>query len=389
MLAEHGHPLHRSSRPTRPAACAGSAPRIWQDVGGGRIDPTTAYRVNLPSAGGTSTVFFYDGPISRAVAFEHLLMRGEYLADRLTRRFQRRAPLAAARPHRHRRRDLRPPPPQRRHGAGLRAAPHRSQQPRAAHQLRRVPGKPPAHARGGDLREQRLELRARRRALAQRLRLQLAARHPGWNQAGARRCAPRSTGSATRSPRSTTSTRRKYLRDPWEARDDYIAVILDRSPESIDRFFAEHARRELTPDERDHRAQAARDAAPRHAHVHELRLVLRRALRHRNRAGDPVRRARRPARPGSVRTPASSRASSNCSSRRAATSRSTRTAAASTRSSSGPPCSTCTRWARTTPSAPCSRTTASAAASSATTSSARTTGRSPPARRASCSAKPR
>ncbi len=54
----------------------------WDDVSGGRIDPTMPYRLNLPT-GRTIDLFFYDGPISRAVAFEGLLSRGETFAQRL------------------------------------------------------------------------------------------------------------------------------------------------------------------------------------------------------------------------------------------------------------------------------------------------------------------
>jgi len=54
----------------------------WQDVGGGKIDPTAPYLLRLPS-GRTFTLFFYDGPISRAVAFEGLLNQGEVFAHRL------------------------------------------------------------------------------------------------------------------------------------------------------------------------------------------------------------------------------------------------------------------------------------------------------------------
>src|SRR5207237_157259 len=54
----------------------------WQDCSGGRIDPTTAYLQKLPS-GRSINLFFYDGPISRAVAFERLLMKGENLVNRL------------------------------------------------------------------------------------------------------------------------------------------------------------------------------------------------------------------------------------------------------------------------------------------------------------------
>jgi len=38
----------------------------------------------------------------------------------------------------------------------------------------------------------------------------------------------------------------ELLRDPWTARNDYIFVILDGSPKSIERFFVSHACRELS-----------------------------------------------------------------------------------------------------------------------------------------------
>src|SRR5262249_14729960 len=42
----------------------------------------------------------------------------------------------------------------------------------------------------------------------------------------------------------------RLLRDPWAARDAYIDVVLDRSPESVARFFDQQAARSLTDDER-------------------------------------------------------------------------------------------------------------------------------------------
>jgi hypothetical protein len=54
----------------------------WHDVSGGRVDPTMPYLLRLPS-GRRLTLFFYDGPISRAVAFEGLLTQGELFAHRL------------------------------------------------------------------------------------------------------------------------------------------------------------------------------------------------------------------------------------------------------------------------------------------------------------------
>jgi alpha-amylase/alpha-mannosidase (GH57 family) len=56
--------------------------RNWKDVSGDRIDPSRAYQVRLPSKK-TIAVFFYDGPISQAVAFEGLLGDGKRFAERL------------------------------------------------------------------------------------------------------------------------------------------------------------------------------------------------------------------------------------------------------------------------------------------------------------------
>jgi alpha-amylase/alpha-mannosidase (GH57 family) len=54
----------------------------WKDVSGSRIDPSRPYVCRLPS-GKSITIFFYDGPISQAVAFEKLLSNGEQFAARL------------------------------------------------------------------------------------------------------------------------------------------------------------------------------------------------------------------------------------------------------------------------------------------------------------------
>src|ERR1700747_3424439 len=54
----------------------------WKDVSGGKIDPSRAYLCKLPS-GQSIVLFFFDGPISHAVAFENILMRGEDFAQRI------------------------------------------------------------------------------------------------------------------------------------------------------------------------------------------------------------------------------------------------------------------------------------------------------------------
>jgi alpha-amylase/alpha-mannosidase (GH57 family) len=58
----------------------------WSDVSGGRIDPRKPYLCRLPS-GKTIHLFFYDGPVSRDIAFGKLLESGEHLASRLMRIF--------------------------------------------------------------------------------------------------------------------------------------------------------------------------------------------------------------------------------------------------------------------------------------------------------------
>ena len=58
----------------------------WQDVGGARVDPSMPYLVKLKS-GRSIAVFFYDAPVAQAIAFEKLLASGERLANRLTAAF--------------------------------------------------------------------------------------------------------------------------------------------------------------------------------------------------------------------------------------------------------------------------------------------------------------
>ncbi len=59
--------------------------KAWTGVSGGRIDPTRAYRAATPS--GPIALFFYDGPVSQAVAFEGLLDNGVHFAERLVGAF--------------------------------------------------------------------------------------------------------------------------------------------------------------------------------------------------------------------------------------------------------------------------------------------------------------
>ena len=64
------------------AAAVEGINRSWSDVDGGRIDTRVPYRINLGD-GRSVVVFFYDGPLSREIAFDGLLEDGKALAHRL------------------------------------------------------------------------------------------------------------------------------------------------------------------------------------------------------------------------------------------------------------------------------------------------------------------
>lgn len=87
LMAQHGiqFTILAPSQAARFRPIGGSG-GDWQDVTGARIDPSRVYRCALPS-GRSIDLFFYDGPVSRAVAFERLLDSGERFAHRLASSF--------------------------------------------------------------------------------------------------------------------------------------------------------------------------------------------------------------------------------------------------------------------------------------------------------------
>ena len=303
VLAEHGHPLHHPGAPTRPRRVRSDRrARDWT----GRAAAARSTRpwpicCGCPRAGrspSSSTMARSPGPCLRRAARQ----AASISPSACWAPFPTTRALAAARPHRHRRRDLRPPPPLRRHGAGLRAA--LTSRPRSSAQLTNygeyLEQHPPTHE-VEIVENTLLELRPRQSSAGAATAAATPAASPAGTRTGARRCARRSTGCATAWPPLTSEAGGDLLKDPWAARDDYIDVILDRSPENVERFLARPRRaRARRRAETCRAAQAARAAAPRHAHVHQLRLVLRRALGHRDRAGDSVCRARRAARRGAA-----------------------------------------------------------------------------------------
>ena len=218
--------------------------RAWQDVSGSQVDPSRAYKVLLPS-GRNLAVFFYDGPISQAIAFEGLLSDGNRFADRLLGAFSEA-------------RDW----PQLLHIAtdGESYGHHHTHGDMAlAYALRRIEAENLAELTvyGEYLERHPPKLRAEIVERSSWSCVHGVARwerncgcntggHPDWNQEW--RTPLRAALDNLRddlAPRFEEKAR-AYLKDPWAARDDYIQIILDRSPETRARFWRQHASRPMT-----------------------------------------------------------------------------------------------------------------------------------------------
>lgn len=215
----------------------------WTEVEGGQVDPTRPYWVLLPE-GRRIAVFFYDGPIAKALAFEGGLDSPEGLVDRLHLGFD----------------------PGRGHVEMLNVA---------------VDGETFGHhKKGGD----EVLAQAIRQAPARGLRLtnygEFLAHHPpahvveliepsSWSCAHGVERWRSDCGCTTselpgwqqrwRAPlRQALENLRdeidgffeaeggKLFADPWEARDAYVELVLDRSPERIRSWMARHEREEGT-----------------------------------------------------------------------------------------------------------------------------------------------
>jgi len=222
--------------------------RKWIDVTGGRIDPSRAYLVQLPSRKSIN-VFFYDGPISQGVAFEGLLDDGKHFAERLlsgfsdTRTWPQLVHIATdGESYGHH------------HHYGEMALSYALQYIDADEEVELtnygqfLERFPPDHfaeivddsswscvhgierwrancgCNSGGHADWNQEWRAPLRASLDWLRDTLA---NIFEQHGA-----------------------PLLKSPWDARNAYIRVILDRSDDSLASFFGEHAKRELSDEER-------------------------------------------------------------------------------------------------------------------------------------------
>ena len=222
----------------------------WRDTPDASVDPTQPYRIQLRE-GRSISVFFYDGPSSRAIAFEHLLNSGEEFGKRLLT-------------------SLRPPP---------------ADGPRA--QLAHVATDGESyghHHRHGEMALSYAMEWIEEKELArltnygeflakfpptceaevveesswscfhgvERWRSDCGCNggRPGWNQAWRGPLREALDLLRDRTAPLAEQLAAPLIRDLWEARDAYITVVLDRNKRSVDRFFKGHALKTLTADER-------------------------------------------------------------------------------------------------------------------------------------------
>jgi alpha-amylase/alpha-mannosidase (GH57 family) len=220
----------------------------WQEAEGGRIDPTRAYVQNLPS-GRSINLFFYDGPIARALAFEKLLTKGEDFVARLESAFSKD-------------RDW----PQLVHIAtdGETYGHHHPHGDMAlAYAFQYLAEKKIAKLTNyGEYLEhhpprQEVEILENTSWSCShgigRWREDCGCNsggHPQWKQAWRKPLRDALDWLRdTLTPKYEQSAK-KLLRDPWAARDQYLDVLGNRSPENVDAYLARHAAHELAAEEK-------------------------------------------------------------------------------------------------------------------------------------------
>jgi alpha-amylase/alpha-mannosidase (GH57 family) len=217
----------------------------WQDAAG-RLDPKTAYLCRLPS-GRSIAVFFYDGPVARDVAFGPLLTDGRTMAARL------RSAL-----------DSKSDRPQLENVAvdGETFGHHHQFGDMAlASCLREVETSPVRLTVYGEYLERfppSHEVTIKENTAwscshgIARWRADCGdntGSHPGWNQAWRTPLRAAMDWLRDRLAPIYEQETARLVRDAWQTRDDYITVVMDRSPGNVERFVADHAARTLEKDE--------------------------------------------------------------------------------------------------------------------------------------------
>jgi alpha-amylase/alpha-mannosidase (GH57 family) len=233
---------------------AGQAKRVrkigdkkWKDVSGEKIDPKMPYLCHLPS-GRTIVLFFYDGPISKDVAFGEVLENGENFARRLTGVFSEQEG------------------PQLVHIAtdGETYGHHHSYGDMAlAYCLYYLESKklaritiygeylekhPPTH-------EVEVFENSSWSCIhgVERWRNNCGCNlnmHPGWTQEWRAPLRGAMDWLRDNLARIYEEQISQFVADPWRVRDEYVEVILDRSRENVERFLSKHSVKELSGEDK-------------------------------------------------------------------------------------------------------------------------------------------
>ena len=218
----------------------------WIDLEYG-ADSRHAYACNLPS-GRTIGLFFYDGALATAVAFEKLLFSGENFARRLLSHFDPEGDSAQlmhvatdgeSYGHHHPHGDM-----------ALAYALQYIQET----QLARLTNYGEYFAMHPPTREIRVKEKTSWSCAHGVSRWKdncgcNSGGRPDWNQKWRRPLRAAFDWLRDDLVADYEPNARELLSDPWSARDDYIAAVLDRSTASIEGFLTQHSTRHLSPAE--------------------------------------------------------------------------------------------------------------------------------------------
>ena len=220
----------------------------WLDTPDATVDTSRPYIVRFPS-GASIAVFFYNGPISRAIAFEGLLNSGETLAARLKGAFR-----DGARPqlvsvatdgesygHHHTYGEMALA-----YALYLLATDKSVTLTNYASYLDQFPPEYECEI------AENTSWSCAHGIERWRSNCGCNGGKPGWNQKWRTPLRQALDGLRDALVPLTEQTGAKIFKDVWAAREAYIDVILDRNDESIDRFLAAHANHDLSAAERIH-----------------------------------------------------------------------------------------------------------------------------------------
>ncbi len=223
-------------------------PQEWQSIEGGKFDTSTCYLCRLPS-GRNINLFFYDGPISHEVAFGGLLKNGEDFAKRLMGAFSDArdwpelvhiATDGETYGHHHHYGDM-----------ALTFCLHfieSSNFAKLTNYGEFLEKHPPIH-----------EVEVLNNSSwscihgVERWRENCGCNsgmHGGWHQKWRQPLRVALDGLRDQLIPAYTREASLYLKDPWEARDNYIEIIVDRAEENIEDFLKRQAVRELSKEEK-------------------------------------------------------------------------------------------------------------------------------------------